>query len=53
MYADVDVQGSPFSVNVYDSSSVRVGKIPDGVLNKPVIFEGEVTLHLLFCHNIQ
>ena len=45
LYADVDVMGSPYTVNVYDVNNVRVGRIPDGVLNKPVIFEGREFLY--------
>jgi filamin len=33
-----DVTGSPFTVRVFNPERILVGKIPDGVVNKPVHF---------------
>ncbi|KAI6210499.1 BMA-FLN-2, isoform d [Aphelenchoides besseyi] len=35
---DSEVSGSPFTCRAYDPSSIVVGQIPDGVVNKPVHF---------------
>ena len=40
-YADVNIQGSPFIAHAYDTSQVRVGSIPDGIVKQPVHFDGE------------
>ena len=47
-YADVDINGSPFFPEVYDTSLVRVGKIPDGVVGKPVHFDGKRKFNVIF-----
>lgn len=39
-YAGSGIQGSPFTVNVFDPTLVRLGHIPMGVVGKPVSFEG-------------
>ena len=42
LYADVEIQGSPFFPEVYDVGLVHVGKVPDGVVSKPIKFEGKL-----------
>ena len=39
-YADVDINGSPFFTEAYDTNLVRIGNIPDGIVNQPVHFDG-------------
>ena len=46
-YADSDIQGSPFSVEVYDASRVKVGNIPDGTVNQPIRIEGNIAAFVI------
>ena len=41
-YADCDIQGSPYAVEVYDPSQVRVGTLPQGIQGQPVRVEGKL-----------
>jgi len=38
-YAEMDITGSPFCVQVFDPSQVRVGVMPQGILGKCFSFE--------------
>ena len=38
-YAEMDITGSPFCVDVFDPSQVRVGHMPQGILGKCFQFE--------------
>ncbi|GFO22963.1 filamin-c, partial [Plakobranchus ocellatus] len=37
-YAGVPIQGSPFTVKVFDASQVRVSNIQPGLVNRPCSF---------------
>lgn len=39
LFADVNIQGSPFMPEVYDAGQVKVGHIPQGVLGQPIKFD--------------
>jgi len=41
MFADVNIQGSPFLPEVYDACQVKVGQMPQGVLGQPMKFDGK------------
>ena len=41
-YAEVAIKGSPFHSEVYDTSAIRVGHLPQGILGKPFVFEGDL-----------
>ncbi|XP_066266983.1 filamin-A-like isoform X5 [Branchiostoma lanceolatum] len=43
MYASMPINGSPFTSQVYDSSKVRVGDIPNGYIGKPNSFTIDAT----------
>ena len=43
-YADVDINGSPFFTEAYDTNQVRIGNIPDGIVNQPVHFDGRSSM---------
>ena len=45
-YADVEITGSPFFSEAYDATLVRVGQIPDGIVNQPIHFDG---MHRKIC----
>ena len=47
-YADVDINGSPFFTEAYDTNLVRIGNIPDGIVNQPVHFDGRFFLCIFF-----
>jgi len=47
-YAEMDITGSPFCVDVFDPSQVRVGCMPQGILGKCFKFDCK---SLLFVFN--
>jgi len=53
-YAEMDITGSPFCVDVFDPSQVRVGHMPQGILGKCFQFERKSlhSIYLVKLHNI-
>ena len=56
-YADCDIQGSPYAVEVYDPTQVRVGTLPQGIQGQPVRVEGKPSwgqsFFLLYVHRLK
>jgi len=40
-FAEMEINGNPFCVDVFDPSQVRVGRMPQGILGKCFMFEGK------------
>jgi len=40
-FAEMEICGNPFCVDVFDPSQVRVGRMPQGILGKCFMFEGK------------
>ena len=40
--ADIEIAGSPFVCEVYDTSKVRVSQLSNAVVGKPCEFEGRL-----------
>jgi len=38
-YAEMEITGSPFYIDVFDPSQVRVSPMPRGILGKPFTFQ--------------
>lgn len=40
-YAEMPISGSPFAAEVFDPCQVRIGRLPIGIVGKPVCFDGK------------
>ena len=47
-YAGVPIGGSPYHVQVYDASLVKVSQIAQGFIGKPVTFSCKLNFLLVF-----
>lgn len=43
-FAEMEICGNPFCVDVFDPSQVRVGRMPQGILGKCFMFEVDLTM---------
>ena len=50
LYDGVHIQGSPFSVRVYDAAQVKVFGLEGGSVGRMFAFSGELSAELLLHH---